>query len=67
MQSRRNFIQKSIFATAAATAPVSMLANENADSLVLKEEEIKKLKPQNGTITFLQTTDERKMKSCCCC
>jgi S-sulfosulfanyl-L-cysteine sulfohydrolase len=57
MQSRRNFLQKSIIATAAASVPVSLLANENTNSDNLKEDFLEKLKPQNGTITFLQTTD----------
>jgi sulfur-oxidizing protein SoxB len=53
MQSRRKFLQRGILATAAAGAPVSLLANESNIAETTNSKESSK----NGTITLLQTTD----------
>lgn len=55
MQSRRDFLQKSIMATAIAGAPGSMLANENLPNT--KDNKVEDFAKKNGVITFLQTTD----------
>jgi 2',3'-cyclic-nucleotide 2'-phosphodiesterase (5'-nucleotidase family) len=51
MQSRRDFLQKSLLVTAAAGSSSMALANTNTEVATSI------LAPQSGTITFLQTTD----------
>lgn len=57
MQSRRNFLQKGLLATAIAGSPVSLLANNQAENTPLDNQNAESGKKKSGKITFLQTTD----------
>jgi S-sulfosulfanyl-L-cysteine sulfohydrolase len=57
MQSRRNFLQKGLLATAIAGSPVSLLANNQAENIPLDNQNAESSGKKSGKITFLQTTD----------
>lgn len=57
MQSRRNFLQKGLLATAIAGSPVSLLANNQAENIPLDNLNEESSGKRSGKITFLQTTD----------
>lgn len=57
MQSRRNFLQKGLLATAIAGSPVSLLANNQAENMPLDNLNAESSGKKSGKITFLQTTD----------
>ena len=57
MQSRRNFLQKGLLATAVVGRPATLLANNQSENISLKALNMDSVKNKSGKITFLQTTD----------
>ena len=57
MQSRRNFLQKGLLATAVVGRPATLLANNQSENISLKALNMDSVKKKSGKITFLQTTD----------
>ena len=57
MQSRRNFLQKGLLATAVVGSPATLLANNQSEIISLKALNVDSVKRKSGKITFLQTTD----------
>ena len=57
MQSRRNFLQKGLLATAVVGSPATLLANNQSENISLKALNMDSVKNKSGKITFLQTTD----------
>ena len=57
MQSRRNFLQKGLLATAIVSSPSTLLANNQSENMSLKALNVDSVKKESGKITFLQTTD----------
>ncbi len=56
MQSRRNFLQKSLLASVAVSSPITILGKNQAENTVSGRQDLES-ENKNGTITFLQTTD----------
>ena len=56
MQSRRNFLQKSLLASVAVSSPITILGKNQAENTVSGRPDLES-ENKNGTITFLQTTD----------
>ncbi|MDZ7899297.1 MAG: metallophosphoesterase, partial [Arcicella sp.] len=57
MQSRRNFLQKSLLASAVVSSPVTLLANNTVEDVAKNKSNVEIGKKKSGKITFLQTTD----------
>ncbi len=57
MQSRRNFLQKGLLATAVVGSLATLLANNQSENISLKALNLDSVKKKSGKITFLQTTD----------
>ena len=56
MQSRRNFLQKSLLASVAVSSPITILGKNQEENTVSGRPDLES-ENKNGTITFLQTTD----------
>ena len=57
MQSRRNFLQNGLLASAIVGSPVAILANNKAENETVEWQKVEDGKKNSGKITFLQTTD----------
>lgn len=57
MESRRNFLQKSLLASAVVGSPATLLPKNHAENVILDVDNLKMGKKKSGKITFLQTTD----------